>query len=117
MKKILTGVSLVRRTSKVKKIENVENVENIKDNVIQTKKTMEELYLEREAEKLNKVSEPKFRYDENSETFSLDEKWLAENEEKYHRRSSFKDEEEIFKRVGTFSGVKPYKKIVKLFSC
>ena len=63
-----------------------------------------------------KEFKPKFKFNKDADRVepaeSETEKWLRENEEKYNRRSSYKDEENLF---GSFQK-KPYSKIVKVNS-
>ena len=158
MKKILSGVSLVKRTpkEKVKKVHEMKTFDEV------GKQSIEDIYLEikefnKEANSFFKVDtdskrlvmqqvqpnvnevaytqyknkttntktdiksdkkefKPKFKFNKDADRVepaeSETEKWLRENEEKYNRRSSYKDEENLF---GSFQK-KPYSKIVKVNS-
>ena len=158
MKKILAGVSLIKRTpkEKVKKVHEMKTFDEV------GKQSIEDIYLEikefnKEANGFFKVDtdskrlvmqqaqptitevaytqyknkttntksnvksdkkefKPKFKFNKDADRVepaeSETEKWLRENEEKYNRRSSYKDEENLF---GSFQK-KPYSKIVKVNS-
>lgn len=158
MKKILSGVSLVKRTpkEKVKKVHEMKTFDEV------GKQSIEDIYLEikefnkdsngffkvdtdskrlvmqqaqpsvtevaytqyknkitntkTDAKSGKKEFKPKFKFNKDADRVepaeSETEKWLRENEEKYNRRSSYKDEENLF---GSFQK-KPYSKIVKVNS-
>ena len=154
MKKALSGVSLVKKTPKVK----VKKVHEMKTFDEVGKQSIEDIYLEikefnKEANGFFKVDtdskrlvmqqvqpnvnevaytqyknkttniksdkkefKPKFKFNKDADRVepaeSETEKWLRDNEEKYNRRSSYKQEENLF---GSFQK-KPYSKIVKVNS-